>query len=191
MKVFNSVSGGVCSTAMALIHRYPCVVVNTGGNYAEAWKNIHQLQQKRIPIIVLSSFTQGYPTYYDYIASENLKPFYKSCTFKAKQVHLNRLFKAFGPCTVNVGLIAGEEERTESFKSTGSVRYNFPMLSFTREQCEKILRAHGMEPVKTGCWFCGKQPCSSWLWLKENHPEKFEEARQRGWLPSQFEVKSE
>lgn len=151
MRVYNSISGGTCSSAMALIHRNPSVIVNTGGNPPEAWINIHLLQRKRIPIIVLSSFTQGYPTYYDYIKNEKLKPFYKSCNHKAKRIHLDRFYKSVSPVTVNIGLIKGEEDRVTAFKNTNSIRYRFPMLTFTREQCEKILRVHGLSVIKTGC----------------------------------------
>ena len=61
---------------MALINpKFPNVIVNTGGNLPEAWENIYRLQKKRLTIIVLNSFVQGYPTYYDYIKGEKLKPF--------------------------------------------------------------------------------------------------------------------
>lgn len=184
MRIYNSVSGGTCSSAMALIYpKFPCVIVNTGGNLPEAWKNIYRLQKKRIKIIVLSSFTQGYPTYYDYIKNEKLKPFYRSCSHKAKQVHMNRFYKAIAPCTVNIGLIKGEKNRTKKFKNHHGIRYNFPILNFTRKQCEKIIRYNGLKVIKSGCWFCAKQPKKSWRWLKENHPDLYQEAEEMGWLP--------
>ena len=183
MRMYNSVSGGVCSSAMALTYpKFPSVIVNTGGNLPEAWDNIYKLQKKRITILVLNSFTQGYPTYYDYIKNEKLKPFYMSCSDRAKQVHLNRFFKTVTPCTVNIGLIRGEEDRVKNFKNHHGIRYNFPMLNFTREQCEKILRANDLQVVKSGCYFCPKQPRESWIWLKENHPEKYLECEEMGWL---------
>ena len=183
MRTYNSVSGGTCSTAMALLHpKFPSVIVNTGGNLPEAWDNIHRLQRKRITIMVLSSFTQGYPTYYDYIKNEKLKPFYLSCSDRAKQTHMNRFYKAIAPCTVNIGLVEGEDARVKNFKNHHGIRYNFPMLKYTREQCEKVLRAHDMNVIKSGCYFCAKQPRSSWIWLKENHPEKYQECEEMGWL---------
>lgn len=183
MRVYNSVSGGTCSTAMALVNpKFPNVIVNTGGNLPEAWENIYRLQKKRLTIIVLNSFVQGYPTYYDYIKNEKLKPFYKSCNHKAKRLHMDRFYKTIAPCTVNIGLIKGEEDRAEEFENHNGIRYNFPMLSFTREQCEKILKANDLKIIKTGCWFCAKQPLSSWMWLKEVHPDLYQEAKEMGWL---------
>ena len=45
MRVFNSLSCGVCSTAMALIYpKIPNVMVYTGGNYTRAWKTFKQLK---------------------------------------------------------------------------------------------------------------------------------------------------
>jgi len=183
-QTWNSVSGGNCSVAMALLHpKNPCLIVNTGGNLDEALNQIYELQKRRHTIIVLSSFQQGYPTYYDYIKKEKLKPFYRSCNHKAKRQHMDRFFKAVAPVTVNIGLTKGEEGRAEAFNSNWKVRYRFPMLSYTREQCEKIIRSKGMTPLETrsGCYFCGKQPKSSWSWLKENHPDKYQECLDMGW----------
>lgn len=183
MRLYNSVSGGTCSSAMALINpKFTSVMVNTGGNLPEAWENLYRLQKNRIKIIVLNSFIQGYPTYYDYIKNEKLKPFYMTCNEKAKRRHLDRFYKTVAPCIVNIGLIKGEEDRALSFKNHHGIRYIFPMLSFTREQCEKILRAKGLKVIKTGCWFCAKQPKQSWIWLKENHPDKYQECEEMGWL---------
>jgi len=183
MRTYNSVSGGTCSSAMALTYpQFPAVIVNTGGNLAEAWENIYRLQKKRITVIVLSSFVQGYPTYYDYIKNEKLKPFYRTCNHKAKRMHMDRFYKAVAPCTVNIGLIKGEEARAEEFKNHSGIRYNFPMLSFTREQCEKILKANGLKVIKSGCYFCPKQPRQSWIWLRETHPELYRECEEMGWL---------
>jgi len=168
---------------MALIYpKFPAVIVNTGGNLPEVWKNLHKLQKKHIKVIVLNSFVQGYATYYDYIKNEKLMPFYRSCNHKAKRMHQERFFKAIGPCTVNIGFIKGEENRASNFKNTLSIHYNFPMLTFTRKQCEKILRANDITPIRSGCWFCAKQPKESWIWLKENHPELYQEAEEMGWL---------
>lgn len=181
-RVFNNFSGGVCSTAMALLNRkIPNVLVNTGGNYPEVWETVRQLKRRRIKIIVLGSPNKNYPTYYDYIAAENLKPFFKSCSDKAKQRHLDAFYRIVGPCIVNIGYVAGEENRVARFKNTPEITYNFPMLPFTREDCSNILRRFDVEACKSGCWFCPKQPKSSWEILRRTHPDKYEEALKRGW----------
>jgi len=182
--VWNCVSGGTCSVAMALLHpKNPCLVVNTGGNLPEAWRQIHELQKRRHKIIVISSFIQGYSTYYDYIKTEELYPFYRSCNHKAKRLHMDRFFGAIAPVTVNIGITEEEADRADEFKSTWKIRYQFPVIEYTREQLEKILRGHDMKPLetRTGCFFCGKQPKSSWEWLKENHPEKYQECLDMKW----------
>ena len=187
MRFFNSISGGIYSTVMALLFpKVPCVIVNTGGNYPSAWETIHQLKNKGIKIIVLSSPNKEFPTYYEYIKAENLKPFYKSCSDKAKQRHLNNFFKIVGPAYINIGITKEEKKRIENFKNKNWAIYCFPMLKYTREQCEKILRTNGVTAHKTGCWFCGKQPRTSWLELKENYPELFNEAIRREWLPEKM-----
>jgi len=177
---------------MALIYpKIPNVIVNTGGNYPHVWETIRQLKVKRIKVIVLGSPNKGFSTYYDYIAGENLKPFYKSCSDKAKQQHLHNFAKIVGPLQYNIGFVKGEEDRVIEFENTKWAPYGFPMLSFTREQCKKILRAHGVEARKTGCWFCGKQPKSSWLELREEYPHLWQEAVERDWLPdslSEFRI---
>jgi len=161
MRIWNELSGGVCSTAQALLFpKIPNVIVNTGGNLPTAWRTVNQLRKKRITIITLSSAVQGYPTYYDYIRKNGLVPFYVSCCEKGKERHLNRFFKTIGPVTVNVGFTKGEEARAERLKKKNCkwYKFQFPMLKYTREQCEKILRFHDIQASKTGCWFCPKGP---------------------------------
>jgi len=162
--MWNNISGGDCSTAMALrFPKVPCVIVNTGGNYPQALRQVHKLQQRRHTIIMLSSFQEGYLTYFDYVWKRNKIPFYVSCCHRGKEMHLDRFYKALpGDHVVNIGFIKGEERRAErlSRHNTKKRKFNFPMLDFTREQCEKFIRAKRMEPIgdKTGCWFCPKQP---------------------------------
>ena len=117
---------------------------------------------------------------YDYIFKNKLMPFYKSCCDKAKHSHLERFFRAIGPVIINVGFSEGEERRAQRLakKKTKWFSFNFPMLGFSREQCEKILRAHKVEARKTGCWFCPKQPNPPEWAIKNiiNHPGKRYEA---------------
>ena len=159
--MWNELSCGVESTAMALrFPKLPNVMVNTGGNLPTAWKTLNQLRHKRIRVVVLSSAVQGYASYYDYIRKNGLVPFYMSCCDKAKHRHLNRFFNIIGPVLVNVGFTQGEEKRAKRLKKkeTKLIKFRFPMLTYTREQCEKILRSKGVVAHKTGCWFCPKGP---------------------------------
>jgi len=162
--MWNNISGGDCSTAMALLFpAHPCVIVITGGNYPQALRQVNQLQQEGHTVIALSSFQGGYPTYFDYLWKSNKIPFYMGCCHRGKDMHLDRFYKTIpGRQVVNIGFIKGEETRAErlSRKNTKKRVFNFPMLEYTREQCEKIIRSKGLEPIgtKTGCWFCPKQP---------------------------------
>ena len=173
--IWNEVSGGVCSTAMAIVlgKKVPNVTVNTGGNYPWALRRMHKLTQDGYKVIMLSSFTEGYPTYFDYIRKNELMPFYVSCCAKAKENHLNKFFNNLGHTRIiaNVGFIEGEEKRADRLvdnHQTKRIRFNFPMLSYNRIQCEKMLRSNGFEPdkpenpvgqqfFKSGCFFCPKQ----------------------------------
>lgn len=157
--MWNNLSCGVISTAQALLFpKVPNVMVNTGGNGPLAWRTHNQLQRRGIRIIVLSSAVQGYPTYYDYIRKRGLVPFFVSCCHKAKERHLDRFYRAVGPAIVNVGFAKGEEKRGERLekKNTSWRTFKFPMLEYTRDQCEKILRTHDVTASSTYCWFCPK-----------------------------------
>ena len=159
MGIWNNLSCGVKSTAMALTFpKITNVMVNTGGNKVTAWKTHNQLQHKRIRIIVLSSAVGGYSTYYEYVRKNGLVPFYVSCCYKAKEMHLDRFYRTQAPAIVNIGFIKGEENRAErlSKKNTKWRKFNFPMLEFTQEQCEKILRTHNIDAESSYCWFCPK-----------------------------------
>ena len=164
--MWNNYSGGVCSTAMALIYpKIPNVIVNTGGNYPWAWRNVHKLRQERHKVIVLSSFVQGYPTYFEYIRKNELMPFYMTCCSKAKDMHLDYFYNTIpGKQVVNIGFIKGEERRAERLaeKNTRHRIFNFPMLDYERDTLVKFIEDRGYIAKKTGCWFCPKQ---------ENPPE--------------------
>jgi hypothetical protein len=159
--MWNNLSGGVCSSAMALLFpKVPNVIVNTGGNYPWAWRNVHKIRNKRIKVIVLSSMVKSYPTYFDYIRKEKLMPFYMSCCDKAKEKHLDQFYITLpGRQTVNVGFCEGEEKRAErlSKKDTKWRKFNFPVLEYPREHLKKIVLKAGLDAKRTGCWFCPKQ----------------------------------
>lgn len=174
---------------MALLYpKIPCVIVDTGGNYWQAWENIRRLRVKGHRIIVLASLNKHYPYYYDYIKAEDLKPFYKSCSHKAKQHHLDYFYRTVGPAIVNIGLTIEEKNRKDEFKNDKWIKYNFPLIKheYTREMCEKLLRKNRMLILKTGCWFCGKQPRESWERLRVDEPDKYQEALERGWVPEAY-----
>jgi len=160
--LWNHISGGDCSTAMALLFpKVPCVIALTGGDYPQALRQINQLQQKGHTIIAIASMQGGYQSYFDYLWKSNKIPFFKGCCSRGKEMHLDRFHKTIpGTSIVNIGFIKGEEGRAErlSRQDTKKRKFNFPMLSYTREQCEKIIRSNSMEPLKsrTGCWFCPK-----------------------------------
>lgn len=160
--MWNNLSCGVVSTAQALLFpKVTNVMVNTGGNLPFAWKTHNQLQHKRIKIIVLSSAVGGYSSYYEYIKNEGLMPFYQSCCYKAKEMHLDRFYYSLAQSSVvNVGFCKGEEKRARRLEKLNKPwrRFNFPMLKYTREECEKILRHHDVQAISSYCWFCPKGP---------------------------------
>ena len=186
--MWNNISGGACSSAMALLFpKIPCVIVNTGGNYPWAWKNVHKLQKKRIKVTVISSFQEGYPTYFDYIWKTNRIPFYRGCCYRGKELHLNKFYNTLhGKQIVNVGFCKGEERRAAFLKKQDTKHriFNFPVLEYTREQLEKVCKTNSLEVKKTGCWFCPKQPNPpEWAVKAIISPEgQAERARVRGLL---------
>lgn len=160
--MWNHVSGGDCSVAMAL--KYPkinCVSVITGGGHPLALRNLNELQHRGHRIIFLSSFQGGYNTYFDYLWKGNKIPFYKGCCYRGKEMHLERFYSALpGVHTSNIGFVQGEEDRAKRLKEQETKRhkFNFPILDYTREECEKLIRAKGMKPIghPSYCWFCPK-----------------------------------
>lgn len=147
---------------MALMYpKIPNVIVNTGGNYPWAWRNVNKLRQNGIKVIVLSSFNNGHPTYFEYLRKEDLKPFYVSCCHRAKDRHLDYFYNTIpGKQVVNIGFIKDEEKRAARLekKNTKHRVFNFPMLDYDRETLEKFVLDRGYDAKKTGCWFCPKQP---------------------------------
>lgn len=175
LTTWNEISGGSPSVAMAIIttRKTPNVTVWTGGGLPWALKRMWRLRQLKYKVIMLSSFTAGYSTYFDYIRKNDLKPFYMSCCDKAKERHLNHFFNALtGQILVNVGFIKGDERRAERLRknhTTKKISFSFPVLDLTRADCEQVLIDHGFKPdnpeadlgerfKKTGCHFCPKQP---------------------------------
>ena len=172
--MYNELSGGVISTAQALIFpKITNIMVNTGGAYPWALRRYNKLTQDGYKAIMLSSPTEGYATYFDYIRKNELMPFYVSCCDKAKERHLNKFFNNSGHVRVlvNVGFCKNEEDRADRLvenHQTKRIVFNFPMLKYTRVQCEKIMIKNGFVPdkpenspgkqfFKSGCWFCPKQ----------------------------------
>ena len=163
MREWASISGGVCSTEMALQlgKKVNYLVVNTGDNLGHAWHNLWKLRQRRYRVIALSSMIACYGTYWDYIEGEGLKPFYMTCSDKAKQRHMKYFYNTIGPVVVNIGYVAEDVHRIEAFKDSPKISYRFPIIHMTRKECEDHIHEEGFEVLKTGCARCPKQPDKS------------------------------
>jgi len=157
------------------------IIVNTGGNLPEVWQRIGWLKRHRYPVIIIGSYNKDHPSYYEYIKKEGLKPFYLSCSDKAKQRHLDAFAKYMEIDICRIGYTKEDAGRVKHFKNIE--RYEFPLLNLTREEAENKLREYGLEPLptRTGCWFCPKQPKASKEWLRVTHPDLYQEAKERFW----------
>lgn len=172
MKGYNNYSGGIPSTAQAIVTgKKNCnVIVNTGDNMKEAWVNSWTLRKAGYKVLCISSMLREYPTYFEYVEGEGLKPFYVSCSDRAKQRHLNYFYNRIGPVIVNVGLTYDKKdiERAEDFKDTRNMFYKFPLIEnkITRAQCYDIVEESGLNiiAVKTGCVRCPKQGPEGSTW---------------------------
>jgi len=149
---------------MALLDkRVPNITVLTGDDMPEALAIMWELRRRGYRVMALSSFIAGYPTYWDYVRGENLKAFYRSCSDKAKQRHLDYFYRTIGPVAVRVGLTVGEEARAAAFRDRDWVSYSFPLIEagMSREDCLMLCHSQGLYPVKSGCVHCPKQPGGS------------------------------
>ena len=160
LREWATISGAVCSTTMALKlgKKVNYLIVNTGDNMPHAWRNVWKLRQRKYRVIALSSMIAGYGTYWEYIEGEKLKPFYMTCSDKAKQRHMNYFFNTIGPVTVNIGYVKEDADRVADFVDKAKIKYKFPILDMSRAECEAVLHEEGFEVAKTGCNRCPKQP---------------------------------
>jgi len=176
MKTYQTHGGGVNSTALKLVldeEDIPVesVFVDLGCELPETYKNINQFDD----LTILKPNVKGFSNIYDFYWAEKLVPFimYRSCTDKFKIQTLLKHFEK--PCTVYVGIDAGEKHRVRDSTKKG-ITYEYPLVErgINRRNCVEIIKDHGyVVPPKSGCYICPFQSRESWWALARDHPDLF------------------
>jgi len=109
---------------------------------------------------------------------------FAGCTSKWKVQPMDRWRKANGyqQGSFAVGYNASEHRRIKTACQRGD-KPNFtawyPLVAWgiTREDCERIVKAHEFNVIKSSCFMCPNMRKEEWIDLKHNNPELFETAK--------------
>ena len=103
---------------------------------------------------------------------------WRTCSDKYKRRPIEKYLRAneLLPCTMVIGIDAGEPQRLGDFDSkTISNRYLLVEWGWRRRECvEAIQRNNLAVPIKSACWFCPSSKPSEVIWLKDTHPQLFD-----------------
>ena len=177
MKKFISFSGGVESTTMCLLYGKGATAIwcDTGAEHKEMYNRIDKVEQ------YLKDFHNGdfnmvrirggykaygkvYDSLEDTVVAIKFMPsqMKRYCTayFKAKPI--DKYLKEQGECELMIGFNYDEQGRTGSLEKMKNVNYTYPLIEdgYDRNDCEEILKKHGMHPnfpvymLRGGCRMC-------------------------------------
>jgi 3'-phosphoadenosine 5'-phosphosulfate sulfotransferase (PAPS reductase)/FAD synthetase len=180
-KRYLSFGGGVNSVALGLWlidHGIEAewVFANHHGDLPETYAYVEMLQSKGYPITVLDT-GDIYESYW----RRRIIPMrpVRWCTADFKVLPLNKYFEP--PCTVYIGIDAGEQQRVDKILAgcrDGEVK-EFPLVDagMDRAACVEYITAHGLPvPPKSGCYFCPHQRVGQIRQLRTQHKDLFDKA---------------
>jgi len=177
MKRFISFSGGVESTTMCILYGKGATAIwcDTGAE--------HKLMYDRIDLVEkqLVEFHNGdfklirvkgkqnakgveVDSLEDYIKQYKYMPSgqQRFCTKYFKAIPIDNYLKEQGECELMIGFNFDEQGRTGSLELAENVKYSYPLIQdgLTRDDCEDILKLHGLHPnfpvymLRGGCRMC-------------------------------------
>jgi hypothetical protein len=84
------------------------------------------------------------------------------CTNYFKAAPIDKYLKEQGECELMIGFNFDEQGRTGSLEAMPNVKYSYPLIAdgYDRNDCEEILKQHGMHPnfpvymMRGGCRMC-------------------------------------
>jgi len=171
MKRFISFSGGVESTTMCMLYGKGAKAIwcDTGAEHEEMYKRIDEVESALIDlhegdfklIRVWNEREQGLEKYAQkakYMPSGQAR----YCTRMFKIEPIDDFLSEQGECELMIGFNLDEEGRTGNLEMKSNVTYTYPLIDdgLTREDCEQILREHGLHPnfpvymLRGGCRMC-------------------------------------
>lgn len=107
---------------------------------------------------------------------------FPGCSVKFKHQIMERWeIKTYGPDVTLTKAIGyhSEEERGSRISAKGRYLYIYPLKEFRINQqgCVNLILRHGLPvPIKSACYFCPSSKPHEIEWLRDNHPELFEDA---------------
>ena len=177
MKKFISFSGGVESTTMCILYGLDAKGIwsDTGSEHKKMYERIEKVESQikkihpNFEIIKVKANTSHKGMEYDNL--EKLAIAYKFmpsgqaryCTRIFKIEPIDRYLSEQGECELMIGLNADEENsRDGNWGLQDNVKYSYPLVEdgLTRDDCEAILKEHGLHPnmpvymSRGGCRMC-------------------------------------
>lgn len=176
MKKFISFSGGVESTTMCILYGKNAkgIWADTGAEHKLMYERIDKVEKEikkihpEFEIIKIKGEATHKGIKYDGL--EKLATAYKFmpsgqsryCTFYFKIKPIDIYLKNIGECELMIGFNYDEQGRTGNLGVLPNVTYTYPLIEdgYTREDCEEILREHGLHPnfpvymMRGGCRMC-------------------------------------
>lgn len=177
MSRFISFSGGVESTTMCILYGKGAKAIwcDTGAEHEEMYERIDKVEQ------YLTNFHNGdftlvkirgekkyknisYDSLEELIIASNTMPSQQMrfCTNYFKAAPIDKYLKEQGECELMIGFNYDEQGRTGSLEKMQNVTYLYPLIEdgYDRNDCEDILKQHGMHPnfpvymLRGGCRMC-------------------------------------
>jgi len=177
MKKFISFSGGVESSAMAVLYGKGSTLLwtDTGGEHRELYERIDQMEEflnkfhkGECTLIRLKGSYKSGGVIYDSLSEAIVgTKFFPSisrryCTGNFKIKPIDEFLRNQGECELMIGFNIDEETRAGNLEKMANVKYSYPLIKdeYSRGDCEEILKFHGIHPqfpvymARGGCKFC-------------------------------------
>jgi 3'-phosphoadenosine 5'-phosphosulfate sulfotransferase (PAPS reductase)/FAD synthetase len=171
MKRFISFSGGVESTTMCILFGKGSTAIwcDTGAEHELMYDRIDEVE-KELKILHGGDFelvkvrSEKYNGLEQYAQKAKYLPSGQSryCTRLFKIEPIDTYLASQGECELMIGFNADEEGRTGNLELKANVKYSYPLIEYgyTREECESLLKFHGLHPnfpvymLRGGCRMC-------------------------------------
>lgn len=171
MKKFISFSGGVESTTMCILYGKGATAIwcDTGAEHDLMYDRIDMVEQKLKELHngdfeLVKVKSEKYEGLESYAQKAKYMPSGQAryCTRMFKIEPIDNYLGKQGECELMIGFNADEEGRTGNLELKSNVKYTYPLIEnvLTRDDCEDILRLHGLHPnfpvymLRGGCRMC-------------------------------------
>lgn len=198
MKRFISFSGGVESTTMCILYGKGATAIwcDTGAEHELMYERINKVEKQLIDFhggdfrLVRVKGKQNakgkeVDSLEDYIYQYKYMPSgqQRFCTKYFKAIPIDNFLRNEGECELMIGFNFDEQGRTGSLELAENVKYLYPLIDdgYTRDDCEEILKQHGLHPnfpaymSRGGCRMCFFKTEKEYKALYFLNPKEFNE----------------